>query len=86
MIKKNRNQNPFVFGLDHTDHSWIGQSYVLKRSSANRGLKMEHFLSQGTKMPSNYIKSVSQETNVKNELFEYHQNMNYPEETLESKF
>ena len=46
---------------------------------------MEHFLSQGAKMPTNYIKSVSQETNVKNELFEYHQSMNYPEETLEGK-
>ena len=45
---------------------------------------MEHFLSQGTKSPTNYLNSVKQEyqgTNVKNELFEYHQNMNYPEET-----
>ena len=45
---------------------------------------MEHFLSQGTKPPANYLNSVKQEyqgTNVSNELFEYHQNTNNPEET-----
>ena len=50
---------------------------------------MEHFLSQGTKSPTNYLNSVKQEyqgTNFNNELFEYHQNMNYPDETLEGKF
>ena len=47
---------------------------------------MEHFLSQGTESPTNYLNSVKQEyqdKNVKNEFFEYHQKMNCSDLTIE---